>query len=283
MRRKLSVLISFLLVVALAGQVSAAVLDWRGGTDSDWLNAANWVTGASGVPTSGDWADIRSAAWVPNQPIITAGQTAVCGNLRINAYGAGALSTVTVDGGTLDIYKEAYIGNAGTGELILNSGEVSVGVGGTNAWTFAGVDASFGVIRLNDGIFNAGILGIPRWYGAPSAGGHVYIDGGQLNFDGIIFTDGVDGQIEFTSNLADGGGMMVSVADMNDVDFSNWQDTIQNWLDTDRIVASASYVQVDYESVGDLRTTTIYSVPEPTTIALLGLGASQLIRRRRRK
>lgn len=283
MRRELSVLTSFLLVVALTSLTSAAVLDWRGGTDSDWLNAANWVTGTSGVPTSGDWADIRSAAWVPNQPIITAGQTAVCGNLRVNSYGAGPLSTVTVDGGTLDVYLEAYIGNAGTGELILNSGEVSVGVGGTNAWTLVGVDASFGRIRLNDGVFNAGILGIPRWWGSPSAGGEVLIDGGVLNFDGIIFTDGVAGQIEFTKNLADGGGMMVGVADMNDIDFGNWQDTVQTWLDTDRIVSSASYVQVDYESAGDIRTTTIYSVPEPATIALLGLGASQLVRRRRRK
>lgn len=283
MRRELSVLTSFLLVVALTSLTSAAVLDWRGGTDSDWLNAANWVTGASGVPTSGDWADIRSAAWVPNQPIITAGQTAVCGNLRVNSYGAGPLSTVTVDGGTLDVYMEAYIGNAGTGELILNSGEVSVGVGGTNAWTLVGVDASFGRIRLNDGVFNAGILGIPRWWGSPSAGGEVLIDGGVLNFDGIIFTDGVAGQIQFTKNLADGGGMMVGVADMNDIDFTAWQDTVQNWLDTDRIISSASYVQVDYESVGDLRTTTVYSVPEPATIALLGLGASRLVRRRRRK
>jgi hypothetical protein len=283
MRRELSVLISFLLVAALAGHVSAAVLDWRGGADSDWLNAANWVTGASGVPTSDDWADIRSAAWVPNQPIITAGQTAVCGNLRVNSYGAGPLSTVTVDGGTLDIYKEAYIGNSGTGELILNSGEVSVGVSGENAWTLVGVDAAFGRIRLNDGVFNAGILGIPRWWGSPSAGGEVLIDGGVLNFDGIIFTDGVAGEIEFTKNLADGGGMMVGVADMNDVAFGEWQDTVQNWLDTDRIVTSASYIQVDYQSVGEARTTTIYSIPEPATIALLGLGASRLVRRRRRK
>jgi hypothetical protein len=81
----------------------------------------------------------------------------------------------------------------------LNSGEVNVGVGGTNAWTFVGVDAGLGIVRLNGGVFSAGILGIPRWYGAPSAGGIVHVDGGEIHVTGLILgSGGADGKVDIT-------------------------------------------------------------------------------------
>ena len=83
---KMMLLVFVVLASLLSINVFAAT-DWRGGTDIDWFNAANWFGGAVGVPTSAEWADIRSAAWVPNQPVI-AGTSAIASNIRINAYAA---------------------------------------------------------------------------------------------------------------------------------------------------------------------------------------------------
>ena len=275
------VFLIFILFV-ISGDLFAAA-DWRaGGGDPNWFNGANWVggTGAGGIPSASDWADVRSATWVPYQPVI-AGGAAVALNVRINAYVVLPNATLTVNSGSLTVGEAIYIGhyNLGkNGEFIINGGTVTVGT-----YTAVGQANGNGSIYMNGGTLNAGILGLPQWWGTTGVGtGHVYIDGGVINSIGLIM-GGTGNVIEFTKNFADGGGMFNNVQDMNNVEFDNWQAAIQNWVTANQIITSAgNKVQVDYSSVGDIRTTSIYSVvPEPMTMALLGAGG--LFIRRRRK
>ena len=278
MRKLITILLSLVFAsTAMAGG------DWYGGVDNDWLNAANWGTG---IPSSAEWAEIRGASWVTTHPIITTGQTAVCGVLRANPGwgGAGGYASVTVSGGTLDVSGEIYLGydtvNNNPADLIVNSGTVNTGVGGSNGWLMVGVAASDGQLLLNGGTVNAGILGMPRWWSTGTGTGKVVIDGGLLNTS-LIIMGGAGNSIEFTKNLADGGGMIVDTQDLNDVDFAAWQTTVAGLVSGNQIFTSASAIQVDYSSVGETRTTEIYSIiPEPMTIALLGFGGLLLRRRR---
>jgi hypothetical protein len=279
-------LIVLFLMLAFVGSASA-VNYWGGAVDSNWFNSSNWLSSA--IPTSADWTDFRSDNWqagVGAQPVITAGQTAVTAQIRMNpGYGAAILPTITVSGGTLNAYKELYIGDAGgNAQFILNSGLVNIGYGGSNGWTFVGGNVGNGKLYINGGTFNAGILGVPKWYGGTTGTGHVYIDGGLLNTAGILIDDSVSANvIEFTKNLADGGGKIVDIQDINDALWTDWQAQVADWVSNGQISTSASAIQADFSSNGTIRTTEIYSVvPEPMSVALLGVGGL-LLRRKRRK
>jgi hypothetical protein len=292
------VLFSMVLVVVIASNASALTY-WTGGTSTDWTDPLNWCFGGGPVPTSTEWTDVLSLAdwnWTGNMPVITTGQTAVTQELRLNAgWGNGNLTpTVTVDGGSLLLNGQMYIGeNGGGATFTLNSGLVSVGLV-SNSWTVVGdsmgtaaaPNDGLGRLYINGGIFEAGTLGIPTWMGhdTPSAskGGHVYIAGGELTTNGIIFTDGVVGDIEFSKLLADGGGFITDTQTLIDADFADWQTTLSGWVGS-RLITTDGMFQIDYSSVGEERTATIYTVvPEPMTIILLGFGGL-LLRRRSNK
>ncbi len=87
---------------------------WSGVTDTDWATATNWC---NAVPTSTDNVIIPGAAFVPNQPTITALDAAECANITINAT-----ATLTLDGSSnLDLYGD-WINN---GTLVHNTGKIS--------------------------------------------------------------------------------------------------------------------------------------------------------------
>ncbi len=148
------------------------------------------------------------------------------------------------------------------------------------AFTSIGNNGSNGRFYMNGGIFNAGFFGTPNWYDALGSTGEVYIDGGNLNTLGFLV--GAGGSIEFTKNLADGGGLITDTQDLDDLTWADWQAGVLDYISLGAIFTSASVIQADFSSVGTVRTTEIYSVvPEPMTMALLGVG-SLLLRRRRK-
>jgi len=279
MCKKLLMLLMLFVALTFVSSASAANMYWIG-YDTDWLTASNWG-GTGACPTYNDWVDIRSDSWVANYPVITTGQTALAGTIRMNPGYGPQVASITVSGGTLNIYKELYIGDSGgPADFIINSGTVNIGVSGTNVYTAVGSNGGTGRLYINGGTFNAGTLGLPKWWG-PASTGNAYIDGGHLNTNGIMM-GGAGNAIEFTKNLADSGGLLTDVQDMNDTDFAAWQTTVAGWVSSGQIFSSAGEIQVDYSSVGETRTTAIYSViPEPMTVALLGIGG--LLLRRRRK
>jgi hypothetical protein len=104
---------------------------------------------------------------------------------------------VTIDGGILNCYNEMYLSYGVPGsnaKVVLLGGQVSVGTGDpTHAWTIVGVDGSFGTLTIHGGVFNAGTLGIPRWWTVDStdAGGYVDLRGGVLNVSNLIISEDV--------------------------------------------------------------------------------------------
>jgi hypothetical protein len=269
-----------LFLLFFASNVALAADYWIGGT-TDWTAGSNW--GAGSQPTSTTFVDIRHDAWVANFPVIASGQTATSGEIRMNpGYGAARTVSITVDGGTLNAHKQIYVSNVGgDGDLIINSGEVNVGIT-ANPWVAVGCEGSNGRVFMNGCTFNSGLLGLSQWFGTAGTG-QAFISGGVINTTGIIVGSDLANYFEFSKNLADGGGKIVDVMDMDDVDFDSWKTTVADWITDGQITSTVGTIQVDYSSVGETRTTEIYSIPEPMSIALLGSGGLLLRRRKRRK
>ena len=185
--------------VVVAGTMPTAYganMYWIGYT-SNWTEANNWggYTPAQ-VPGAGDWVDIRHDAWVANFPVITTGQTAVSGEIRMNpGYGAARTVSITVNGGTLNANRQLYIGDlGGDADFILNSGTVNVGLT-MNPWTFIGGGSGIGRLYINGGTFNAGFLFSPNPAGS-GAIGIVHLDGGTMYITGLTLATG--GTIDIT-------------------------------------------------------------------------------------
>ena len=292
MCKKLLMLLMLFVSLTFVSSASAANMYWIG-YDTNWLDATNWG-GTGACPTYNDWVDIRRDSWVANFPVITTGQTALAGTIRINpGYGGARTAKITVDGGDLNVAQSIYVGwdTTNGADLILNSGSITTGIGGTNNFTMVGSNGGYGELHVNGGTLNTGVLGVPKWWETPGAG-NVYIDGGLISTVGWLDPDvedwyhglvlGATGTVEFTKNLADDGGKIRYVADLSEADWDAWQTQLNGWVSSGQIFSSAGEIQVDYSSAGDTRTTEIYSViPEPMTVALLGIGG--LLLRRRRK
>ena len=268
-------LLILFLVLAIAGSASAASMYWLGANSSDWTDAGNW--GGTGFPpTSADWVDVRSDAWYGNYPEVSTGQSVVAGTIRMNPGYGPETPTITVNGGTLTTAAEIYIGSSGgPAEFIMNDGTVNVG-----SYTPVGNAGGTGRLYVNGGTFNAGFLGTPNWYDGGVGTGEVYIDGGNLNTLGFLV--GVGGSMEFTKDLIDGGGLLTDTQDIDEIDWVIFQTDVLGYVGSGLISSSAGGgIQVDFSSVGTVRTTEIYSVPEPMTMALLGVGSLMLRRRRK--
>ena len=267
-------LIIILLLLAFANTASALNIYWLGANSSDWHDPGNWG-GTTVGPTSADWVDVRSDTWYGNWPTLSSG-TGAAGTIRMNPGYGPELVLLTVNGGALTVQSAIYVGNSGgDAQLTLSSGSI------TSPLTMVGAYTGNGTLNVSGGTLNAGALGLPMWWGPTTGTGQLTIDGGLINTS-YIGMGGAGNSIEFTKNLADGGGKIVDTQDMNDIDWANWQTTINGLVSGNQIFTSASAIQVDYSSNGETRTTEIYSViPEPMTIALLGLGGLLLRRKRR--
>ncbi len=277
-------LLSLLVLVLISGSVHAAVMTWTGTISNDWTDGQNW-NGSAAPPVAGDFLDIRSDGFVTFFPVVSTGQTASGGTIRMNPGFGTQTPSITLNGGTLNV-SDIRAGDAGSGgaDIIMNSGVANV-----SGFTAVGSDTP-GQLFMNGGTFNAGTLGLPNWFGATgSSTGNAFVDGGNLNTNGILIdflgnspTSGID----FTKDLAAGGGLVTDTQDLTDpVDWTNWQDQINLWIGTGIISTSTGgTVQASFSSAGSVRTTLISSVavPEPMTMTMALFAVGGLMLRRRR-
>ena len=256
MVKKISVLLVMLLLVDSA--FGAWVYWTNDGGDQDWTNTLNWTA----YPTSGD--DVVVGKDTSTGPILGAGDTGLANWLHVcDTTPTG--SKLTIDGGTLNVADHAFIGQWGTdqiGTIEINSGTMNTTL------LMCGGDTSGaqgdGTLLMNGGTVNISwLLAVAGGYnGTDGAGiGHIQLDGGLIDVTGgggLIMSS--SGSIDFT------GGTLILNGEITDM---------SGYGNVTAYAGAGSFVY-DYNG----SRTTITAIPEPATLALIGLGAV-LFRRKR--
>jgi hypothetical protein len=286
MRKSILVLV---LALALAGNAFAVTtyVQWNGlAGDGDWNNGGNWNGGVTpsaqdlggvlgnpnykaGFKTAGNYANLNAAAGTVTTDILVFGGT-----------NTGNLDCLVVDGATLNVseYITLAAGTTDNGIVTMNSGTISTGVQWTNA-TFYVSQNGTGTLYMNGGTINCG-LPDPAWVGRPanyfanlSMTGSTTTGVGTLDLaGGIIYAnDLLKGS--GTASLVITGGSIVLKGDDTAVITGYIDD---GWLSTNE----GWEIMTSYDDLED--TTTVYAVPEPATVCLLGLGAMALLRRNKK-
>jgi hypothetical protein len=304
--KKLLFLICFVVLLALVSNASAVTYSWKTGlVNGDWFNPANWTVpppGPTFAPLITDGTSMHNAGVVPTTPangiFITSGDATT---LELRVGGASnPISTppgqasdkfgyFTMNGGTLTTTNWLMAGTDSSGfrsgEIRMNGGSITVGTGTrTNGHLYigSGRDADpntavvTGILRMIGGTIDAGgTFGVARRH----TSGYVYLDGGTIYAN------------NFTMKTLEGlpvGTTLAGTAYMNIT--GNGKVIITG----DRTVAVASYItagwlmgngndyeiQYDYD-ISNLGKTTVWAIPEPATICLLGIGALSLLRRKK--
>ena len=263
------------MVVALAGSVYADGGVFLGNavpSDNLWMTDSNWQFG---LPTSADTGYVTET-WTSsvNGPIIQSGDAAVAGNVVIGLQGwtvnPGNIAPMTMNGGTLDVVNAINIGNNGAAEvdevpgiLYLNGGTLTTG-----AHLIIGQGSS-GTVDQSGGIANVDTLGID-WFDVLEADemGTYYLHGGELNV-------GDGGFHMWTHGLVDiEAGVMTILGDIDG--------TIGAHIAAGKITAygGSGTLFHDY-NITTPGKTTVWAIPEPATLGLLGMGSLGLLAMRR--
>ncbi|HZY36909.1 MAG TPA: hypothetical protein VFE53_09690, partial [Mucilaginibacter sp.] len=89
----LKLILGGLIVLAATNQVSAATIDWKGTTNSNWATGTNWSSGST--PAAGDAVRIGVVAFT-NQPTISSATATTIASLT---FGTSSNITLTVNSG----------------------------------------------------------------------------------------------------------------------------------------------------------------------------------------
>lgn len=230
--------------------------------DHLWGTAANWSTGT--VPTGSDYFTHRFPVWGGENTdiLITSGYDAEClqaivgqdkatdGVCVLNVEGS-----LNVSGG--DLFTVGYLAT-GAGEVNVNGGSISITTNDKNAIGLHGE----GLLHITDGTVTLTQRGLWLGYG-PTGVGHIQMDGGLLDAAAYLQWRNGAGTIDLA-----GGTIMI------DGDKQNY---MNNHMDFITAYGGAGTVVMEYDGTH----TYLSGIPEPATIALLGLGGMALIRRRR--
>lgn len=251
--------ILLILVVAVAAQ--AASVEWNG-TTGNWTDAGSWAGGV--IPGAGDSPRISH---VDEHVIVTSSDDITTGLTLLGRYSDGGYATLEVDGGSINITDDFYIGS------------------------WEGRYTAGGILEVkNGGSVTASGLVTAGKYGPA----HIKMSSGSIDFTGEGMWFGRLNTVECTMDLA--GGVLTTAHLYNNVSSTNPMSinvhggelrvagdhsvTFDNWK-TDGILYSdygdeTGEINISYDG----EYTSVTSVPEPATVALLGLGMVMLRKRK---
>jgi hypothetical protein len=280
MKKKFIILVALFVVATVTASTFAADIQWFGGAhDRAWANVENWnsnLVPPGPVPTGTDKAKLNFV-WANPGPIVSApgaiaNEIFISEDRDLGTVGEQSLTVAT--GGVLTTNSQVilgYFGADGRAGLPANDGRLIMDGGIANIGThlFVGFTGN-GDLEINGGTLNIlnGMFGLGWNTGTAS----VDISGGELHTEQWNFTNAKS----YTFNFSD---LRTSLGNGEWVQNHFWKNEIQALVNAGKITTSVpgAHVQVDWDPV--LEQTHVFAIPEPFSMALLGLGALCLRRK----
>ena len=278
MCRKLFLLV---LVLSFVGTASAGP-DWIGTVSRAWGTGGNWNSGA--IPGTGDspgvsWYTTGAPAFTPliSTEDITVGKLNVGGTQKTGylEMTGGSLYVLPGDGmliGNSSSAFRAYMDVSG-GALTV---EDDLRIGRRGLFTFNQTGGTVDVIKFKPGARTNdpahALVGVTR----------INLDAGLLNADYVAFYDRVSIHLGGATMVIDStAGVQAATSIDAAVDAAVASGQLKAYgVKSGTVIGAVTYEIVkSWNAFGDVLTVT--AVPEPATIALLGLGGLALLRRRR--
>ncbi len=266
---KRTMILSLVVLIAMAGSAVAVDYTWDGAVDNDFTNVLNWPGGIvpTGPPPVGEGA-IISTTDAGNMPIITTGQSvgaAVMWTLYPNATDVGTIVYQT--GSTTTLYNMGFdqAGNGGILNHDVQAGAVINIVNELSHWNLNEGHVDIAGTVTSNGTANGGF---PYWSSHLSANKYVnLLPGGVLNLVGPV-NYGILGQYG-------AGGPPAGPYGYQDV---------PTWVANGSMKTTAPGYHITSTWNPFTSTTSVFAIiPEPATLTLLGLGGVALMLFRRRK
>ena len=268
MSTQVSKLVLFALLLSLAAVSPAVNVYWSNSTgNSQWNDPLNWSTGY--VPSPEEINIHEAKIRIASGPIIGVGDTVEAFRVFVGMDGTN-YGQLTIDGGTLTttgyLSSGYHVGNTST--VTMNSGYVRLGtIGGINGHFYCG-RAGQTTFNMNGGQMDI----VNTFFIARDATAWdvvVNLDGGVITAANLDMRQnaGAVGNMNIT------GGRLILNGDKTN--------TISTYIANGWITGYGSEDDVYYDyNITTPGKTTIWAVPEPTTICLLGAGLLGLKRRK---